>query len=447
MDATNQDGSRRRDLGDCTVCDTALPLRAAGPGEDEVAWKCAQCGARYEGVVHEGAHPKLLGNVVAEDEAQAAVLAARLAESQPRFTGVPQQLAESVTAVPDDRVGVRSTANNTFSQAMDAAIANGNELSAASQGEPFDERVPARGAEPYDPRAIEAAMDRFYDSLWKVSDVFAALEEGDSADLPTAENVARSSLDSAAADIDLFAALGISTTARNYPTRHSLHVGNLAIAIGVALGYDERTLIELSTGCLLHDVGMLRVDEHVWKREEPLPPHEFAVVADHPCESVAMIGSEIESLAYASRMVIYQTHERVDGNGYPRGCRREQIHELARVAAVADAFVGLVSPRPHRKAMTPYHAMAKLLHDVKGGRYDTTVVRALLKTVSLFPLGSYFSLSDGRIARVFRVNRENYTQPIVEVWRPGHYDDSADIVDLSAADTLKITAPVDRLPD
>ena len=447
MEASSQEGPQQRSLGDCTVCDTPLPLRSAGPSEEAVAWTCARCGARHVGLIHEGAHPKLLGNVVAEDEAQAAELRERLAESQPSFVGVPQQPAESIPAVSEDRVGVRSTASDEYSQALDASIADGQALAAASQGPPFEEQLRPRGSEPYDPQAIEVAMDRFYTSLWQVSDLFAALEEGVVADLPTAEQVARDSLDSAVDDMDLFTSLGIHTTGRNYPTRHSLHVGNVAIAIGVALGYDERTLIDLSTGCLLHDIGMLKIEDKVWKREEPLPQQEFAVVADHPCQSISMLGSELESLEHATRMVIYQMHERLDGNGYPRGCRTEQIHELARVAAVADAFVALVSPRPHRKPMTPYHAISKLLHGVKEGRYDTAAVRALLKTVSLFPLGSYFSLSDGRIARVFRVNKEEYTKPIVEVWKPGHYDESADIVDLAAADSLKITAPVAKLPD
>ena len=61
--------------------------------------------------------------------------------------------------------------------------------------------------------------------------------------------------------------------------------------------------------------------------------------------------------------------------------------------------MALVSPRPHRPALLPYHAITKMLLDVKEGLFDSTVVRGLLHTVSLFPIGSFVELSDGRVGK------------------------------------------------
>jgi len=290
------------------------------------------------------------------------------------------------------------------------------------------------------------AVGAFNESLWQVTDLFTTLDGGQEPDFPNAEKVARSSLEAAANGLDLFTSLGINPEALDYPTPHSLHVSNLALSIGLELGYDEKLLVNLSTGCLLHDVGMLRVDDKVWQREKQLQPAEFAPIANHPCHSVALLSSYLESVPFATRMVVYQTHERLDGSGYPRGCSSEHIHQLAKVAAVADAFVALVSDRPHRESMMPYHAMAKLLADVQSGYYDGKVVRALLSTVSLFPLGSYVLLSDGRIARVLRANGDKYTQPVVEAWTVNQYDVAGDVIDLSQTDALKITQPLSTLP-
>ena len=90
-----------------------------------------------------------------------------------------------------------------------------------------------------------------------------------------------------------------------------------------------------------------------------------------------MLYKNMKQVPLGVRMIVYQMHERCDGSGYPRGCTGEKIHPLAKIASVADAYVALVSPRPHRPAMLPYHAIAKMLADVKAGLYDSTVVRGL----------------------------------------------------------------------
>ena len=254
------------------------------------------------------------------------------------------------------------------------------------------------------------------------------------------------SLASAAKDNDLFTCLGIHGCSQNYPIHHSLQVSYVALSIGVTLGYYDKTLLDLSVGCLLHDVGMLRVGGQAWREDRLLEPTEFAEIANHPCESLAMLGPHIDSLPISTRMIIYQTHERLDGSGYPRGSNSQEIHELAKVAAVADAFVGLVSQRPYRKPMLPHHALSKILDDSEYGYYDPAIVRALLRTVSLYPLGCYVSLNDGRVARVLRARGTRFSEPIVEAWQPGQYEDPGDVIDLSLEKTLKVNEPLARLP-
>ena len=446
MSVTTGESLTSRQLGSCATCNTQLPLRFAGGGEQPSLWLCAKCGARYVGVIDKSSNPEHLKNVVPDRATSATANNQAEQQSNPPCFGPPQQLAECATAVPTDRLGVLATARNEHTDAFDATVARGKGMTAEQQGPPFKDNVSQHGTEPFHPETVDAAVGLFNESLWQISDLLEALKEQQEPDLPGAERVARSSLESAAADLDLLTSLGINSAAQDYPTRHSLQVSNLAMAIGVTLGYDEWSLVELSTGCLLHDAGMLKVDGQVWQSEKELRQDEFSAIANHPCNSVAMLGMYLDSVPFSTRMVVYQTHERINGTGYPRGCRGQQIHELAKVAAVADAFVALVSPRPHRKSLLPYHAMAKLLKDVKSGHYDARVVRALLKTVSLFPLGSYVSLNDGRIARVMRSNGEKFTLPVVEAWRPSECNIAGEIVDISRTNSLKITEPLAQLP-
>ena len=66
--------------------------------------------------------------------------------------------------------------------------------------------------------------------------------------------------------------------------------------------------------------------------------------------------------------------------------------------------------------MMPYYALERIIHGVKEGLYDGADVRALLKTVSLYPVGSFVTHTDGRIAKVIRTNGEQYARPVVLAW-------------------------------
>jgi hypothetical protein len=91
--------------------------------------------------------------------------------------------------------------------------------------------------------------------------------------------------------------------------------------------------------------------------------------------------------------------------------------------------------------MLPYYAMEKMVKDVSQGVYDPQVVRGLLRTIGLFPLGSYVELSDGSVGRVIRAN-ENYTRPVLERWNAGHLSAPPTVIDLMYEPELSVRRPV-----
>ena len=145
-------------------------------------------------------------------------------------------------------------------------------------------------------------------------------------------------------------------------------------------------------------------------------------------------------------MVAYQIHERCNGHGYPRRRQGDQIHELAKIAAVADVYVALVSPRPHRPALMPHHALRHILYGVKSGVFDRRAVRALVKTISLFPIGSYLQLQDGRVGRVLRSNPHAPARPVIEMWADDRWQAPPTIVDLAVTPDAVVERPLPSLP-
>jgi hypothetical protein len=79
-----------------------------------------------------------------------------------------------------------------------------------------------------------------------------------------------------------------------------------------------------------------------------------------------------------------------------------------------------------------------MVRDTSRGLFDPKVVRSLLETVGLFPLGSFVELTNDYVGRVIRANGKNYSQPIVEVWKKSNVTSSPTIVDLANEATLKI---------
>jgi HD-GYP domain-containing protein (c-di-GMP phosphodiesterase class II) len=172
---------------------------------------------------------------------------------------------------------------------------------------------------------------------------------------------------------------------------------------------------------------------------------EFLEITKHPSITFDLL-QRMPDVPTGARMVAYQLHERFDGSGYPRGRHGAQIHPLARIAMVADTFVAMVSPRPHRPPILPYKVMEFILHCTKLGKFDPDVVRGLLQTVGLFPIGSYVALSDNRVGRVVRAHREFFNRPVVEIQLPEGTPGEPEVVNIATAPGLDIVRALPIAP-
>ena len=281
---------------------------------------------------------------------------------------------------------------------------------------------------------------RFENSIVEVRNIFEGVADGTPDGAMQVVRSIETALADMAEDFDVFLGVGLKPDPERYPFSHSLQVSRLALSIGAMLGIDKSKLVELGVGCMLHDVGMLKLDPELPNRERPLDYLERLDITKHPANTFDLI-QKLVGLSPGSRMVAYQMHERLDGSGYPRRRVGSQIHPLAKIAMVADSFIAMTSPRPHRPAIPPYYAMVELLEATKQGKFDSEAVRGLLEAVSLFPLGSFVELNDGRKGKVIGANREDYRRPIVEVLAVDR-DDPAEVVNLLTNNAVEIVRPM-----
>lgn len=283
--------------------------------------------------------------------------------------------------------------------------------------------------------------DSYESTIANIGDIYVELSDGVEISGAMVMEMASECLRQISEDVDLFVTLGMAPDVTKYPVSHSLQVARLAMSMGAVIGMDQDSLMQLGTGCLLHDVGMIHVDPEILNAQRPLDPVEMLEIHRHPIRSAEIV-EKIDGLPLGARMVAHQMHERLDGSGYPRGRGSISIHPFAKVAMVADVFVAMTSPRPHRPAIWPYFAVVEILEQSNAGLLDKDCVRALLETVSMFPLGSFVELTDGRRGTVVRANPGEYSRPIVDV---STLDEPDVIVDLKKDTSVSIAHPLGQL--
>ncbi len=161
-----------------------------------------------------------------------------------------------------------------------------------------------------------------------------------------------------------------------YTGGHCERVMIYSMMIGDALKIGEQEKSDLQFGSILHDIGKIGVPEYILHKKERLTQEEYEKIKEHP-EIGYQLLSNLDFLD-SSRRIIYEHHERVDGKGYPRGLKGDDIHFLAKIVCVADAFDAMTSNRAYRAVMSVDDALKELIAN-KGTQFDAEIVDAFIE--------------------------------------------------------------------
>lgn len=227
------------------------------------------------------------------------------------------------------------------------------------------------------------------------------------------ENVVYSLANAISADAGLAMLLmQYKTEAPDYLYEHCVQTAMVAMRVAAQLDHTAQEVMDIGMAAILQDIGMLRVPSDIRFANRKLNSDERMLVEQHPDHGSTML-SDITGLSATVPTIVFQAHERADGSGYPRRRSGMFIHPLARILGAIDTFVALTQDRPHRPAKHPHHAMMHVLGQAKQGRFDKEVIRGMLESISLFPVGSYVRLSTEKNARVIRSNPHQFARPVV----------------------------------
>lgn len=200
---------------------------------------------------------------------------------------------------------------------------------------------------------------------------------------------------------------------------HSVNVAVFSLILATSLGLERSVLRRLGSGALLHDIGKIYFMDLVNKQGR-LTAQEFAKIQQHTTEGYDLLRHQA-GIDLLAAHVAYQHHERLDGSGYPRGLRGDDIHLWARLVAVADIYDTVTADRTYGVGTSPHAAMDELAQMAAAGKVEPRFVRHLSHRLAAYPEGSILLLETGELAVVVGQTDDGQT-PRVRVLTDANLD-------------------------
>lgn len=202
-------------------------------------------------------------------------------------------------------------------------------------------------------------------------------------------------------------------TVDHYLYQHSLNVGVYTTLLGISRGYSRDEVITLGMGALLHDVGKTQIAMEILQKPDGLTSEEYQLMKNHTWLGYELLKDE-PNLPLLVAHCALQHHERMDGSGYPRGVRGNEIHDYAKLIGLVDSYDAMTTNRVYRSPILPHDAMERL-YAGSGTLYDQSMLELFRDKVAIYPIGISVKLNTGEKGVVVDMNHSYPQRPIVRI--------------------------------
>lgn len=194
---------------------------------------------------------------------------------------------------------------------------------------------------------------------------------------------------------------------------HSVSTTVYSLLIGHGLKYNRKKLSWLAMGTLMHDIGKTVLDPDIVYKVDSLSDEEFEYIKKHTICGYELL-RDASNIPPMAKEIALDHHEKLDGSGYPRGLKGEELNEFARITAIADVYDALTSDRCYRKKWPTNKAVDFLIENSET-KFDPDLVRIFIQRIAVYPNGSMVRLSNGNIAVVKQQNKFAPLRPNIRV--------------------------------
>lgn len=220
-------------------------------------------------------------------------------------------------------------------------------------------------------------------------------------------------------------------TSDEYTFKHSVDVATMSMIVAKKMKMSSKDVYNIGIAGLLHDMGKSKIPNKILNKPAKLNEEEFAFMKKHSEFGYTILKDKNE-FEKSIPIAVLQHHEKMNGTGYPFGCRENMITPYAKILSVCDVYDALVTERPYKKAFSQRTAVEMIMSMT--AELDINAMKGFLSTVILYPVDSFVQLSNGETAKVVENKRESVLRPTVVGVESGNIYNLAE--DLSCANII-----------
>ena len=282
-------------------------------------------------------------------------------------------------------------------------------------------RPPAEGHEPelVEMDALAEAKGTYAQSVKVAKDVLTGVRLGKAVNARKVKRAVQGIVDQV---LDNESSMVTMTTLRGfdeYTFTHSVNVCIFSVVIGQRLGFTKLQLYELGMGALLHDIGKMRVDTEIINKAGGLSEEEWTELKDHPTEGLLLLFEMggFADMPFRQMLMAYEHHMKIDLSGYPQNERNRELSLFSKIVAVADGFDAGTSVRSYQYEPWPPDEVLKEMRDNPRRGFDQLIVKALITSTGVYPIGTLVILDTHELAVVSKTHSEieHLHRPMVKV--------------------------------
>lgn len=241
--------------------------------------------------------------------------------------------------------------------------------------------------------------------------VFADARFGRSIDPSEARELATRIVDSVVKNENALVWLTQLKNRDEYTVQHSINVCVLSVLFGRHLGLGQHDLRELGFGALLHDIGKMRIPQHILNKVDKLTNDEMELMKHHP-EFGYQILKNSPDVSESAIDIAHSHHERIDGSGYPRKMAGDSISLFSKLVSIVDVYDAITSDRVYHMGISPHEAL-NLMYGWAPRSFNGELLQEFIRCLGIYPIGSIVELDNGEVGVVMTVNRTRLMRPLL----------------------------------